>query len=305
MESVLVADLGGTKCRFGLLTQNSTLIAVRTVPTPNRTEDFLDLLAGQFLELVAARPAELRAPTAVGIGTAGVVHPDGRVIDYAPNLPLQPRHPLAEQLEARVELPVTLVNDGRASAIGEYRQGFAVGADPLLALFFGTGIGIGLVVDGSPYGGAHNAAGEVGHTVHIPNGRSCVCGRRGCYEAYCGGGTMATRAAEELGPREGGWRIQDLLDLEDRDPKAAAILADCRQAAVAMVASLCTLLNPAAVVLGGGVIAGWPQLAEHIERGTRDWVSPIVARDLRFVPSKGGSDAILWGAAAAAGFEFA
>ncbi len=161
---------------------------------------------------------------------------------------------LAEHLETRHGLQVALLNDGRASAWGEYLRGHAKSRDPLLALFFGTGIGIGLMVHGRPYTGAGSAAGEIGHTLHIPGGRRCTCGRLGHYEAYCGGRPMVERAALELGP-----------------------------------------------LPGGGVLQGWPELREKIEAFTREHCTPEVTRELSFVPSLGGSDAILWGAAAATG----
>jgi glucokinase len=242
-------------------------------------------------------------PAAIGVGTAGVVTADGGRIAYAPNLPLD-GFALADHLRATHGLPAVLINDGRASVLGEYRHGYAKGRDPLLALFFGTGIGIGLIVGGTPYGGATNAAGEIGHTVHVPRGRACSCGRLGCYEAYCGGGPMCRRAAGELGAAPNGgptWTVGDIVAAAERSAAARQILDDAAQAAEALVASACTLLNPAAVVLGGGMLKGWPALRARIERATFEWCSDIVKQDLVFVPSRGESDAILWGAAVATG----
>lgn len=304
MKTVLSADLGGTKCRFALVTEDLAVIGERQIPTPDDRSAFLAELSSNFSALRELAVEHGMPAQAIGIGTAGVVHRGGRIIDYAPNLPVEKDCALAEAIEAGLGLPVTLINDGRAAALGEYRQGYASGSDPLLALFFGTGIGIGLVLESAPYAGVSNAAGEIGHTIFRPDGLPCVCGRRGCYEAYCAGGPMCARALQELGhPPEGeqSWSVGAIRAAAARDARCAAILEDCALAAGAMVASACMLLNPQAVVLGGGVLKGWPELRKRIEDFAQGWCSPVVLRELSFVPSLGESDAILWGAAAETG----
>jgi glucokinase len=301
VTGVLAADLGGTKCRFAFVTDDGEVLDAREVRTTKARAPFLEALESGLREVRDAATAAGRAARSIGIGTAGVISKGGRTVDYAPNLDLD-RFPLAEHLEGRLHLPTTLLNDGRASALGEYAHGDARGRDPLLVLFFGTGIGIGLIVDGRPYEGATNAAGEIGHTIHVPDGRLCVCGRRGCYEAYCGGGPIVQRAAEFLGPAPDGarWSVGKLLQLAPNDPRVQTILDDAKRAACALVASACTLLNPAAVVLGGGVVTAWPELPLAIEAFTHSFCTPIVLRPLRFVRSRAGSDAVLRGAATAA-----
>lgn len=296
MRTVVAGDLGGTKCRFALIDETLGVHGAVRIDTSRDRATFLQRLQDAVQQVLAARPPGCEPPTAFGIGTAGVIPVGGRVVHRAPNLPLDD-FDLAGHCEQAFGLPTTVLNDGRASAWGEYVRGHARARDPLLCLFFGTGIGIGLMVDGKPYGGAANAAGEIGHTIHVPGGRRCPCGGLGHFEAYCGGRAIIERAAQEIGPApvDGAWDVGDVVQ-HDSDA-ARAILADAEQAACVMVANACTLLNPSAVVLGGGVLKGWPALRTRIETFVRATCSRPITADLTFVESLGGSDAILHGAA--------
>lgn len=303
MRSVLTADLGGTKCRFALVTEDRRVLGVRRVDTSMDQKLFLANMERALVEIAAERHPGVEPPVALGIGTAGVVARDLSRVMYAPNLPLEGLA-MTEHFGKVTGLPTTLINDGRASALGEYRHGHAAGADPLLVLFFGTGVGIGLIVGGRPYAGFGNAAGEIGHTMHRPGGRMGPSQRSGTFEAYCGGGPLAARALAELGPPPEGakkWNVAQILTAAQSDPRAALIIQEAEVAATALVANACTLLNPQAVVLGGGMFQGWPALRDSIERFVMNWCAPAVTDGLRFVPSRGESDAILWGAAEATG----
>jgi glucokinase len=307
MRTVLAGDLGGTKCRFGLVAEDFSVHRVQHVPTVRERGAFLAALDQALRTILTGLPPELEPPTAAGFGTAGVIPRDGRSIAVAPNLPLD-QFPLAEHVETRFQLATTLLNDGRASAWGEYLRGHAKGADPLLCLFFGTGIGIGLIVDGKPFAGASNAAGEIGHTIYRPGGRRCPCGGLGHFEAYCGGRAITEQAAERLGrgPQPNGdWTVGGVVAAAAApgplQAGATELLAEAEAAALALVANACTLLNPGAVVLGGGVLSGWPALHRRIVAHVPAATSAPIHRGLRFVETLGGADAIWWGAAAATG----
>lgn len=309
MKTVLAGDLGGTKCRFALVSADFGVHAAEQVPTVRERAPFLAAMDAAIAAVLANRPAGCDAPVAAAFGTAGVIPRQGDSIDYAPNLPLD-KFPLAPHVLQRFRLPTTLINDGRASAWGEYLRGHAAGRDPLLCLFFGTGIGIGLISDGKPFQGFANAAGEVGHTTFRPGGRPCPCGGVGHFESYCSGRAITERAAVEIGEAPSGgaggiWTVGAVVETAAgggrRRDAALAILADAELAACVLVANLCTLLNPSAVVLGGGMLTGWPALAARIEAHVRASTRTLIHKGLQFAPSRGGSDAILWGAAAATG----
>jgi len=305
MRTVLVGDLGGTKCRFALVAADLSVHCVVEVETIREREPFLAEFDRAVTQVLREVPAGLEAPCGAGFGTPGVIVPDERTVDYAPNVPLD-RYPLADHVEGRFGLPTALINDGRASAWGEFLRGHAAGMDPLLCLFFGTGIGIGLMVNGSPYSGIANAAGEIGHSWYRPGQRRCPCGADGHFEAYCGGRAIVERAAEECGPIDGRrLRVDDVVAFagheDERGLAARQILEDAAEAACVMVTNACILLNPAAVVLGGGVLAGWPALRGRIADHLAGNTSRLIHDRVVVVSSLGGSDAVLWGAAVASG----
>lgn len=308
MRTVLAGDLGGTKCRFALVAEDFTRHESAPVPTVRERVPFLGAFDQAIQGLLDTLPRGWQAPSAAGFGTAGVIPVGGASIHHAPNLPLD-GYPLAEHVRQKFGLPAVLLNDGRASALGEYQRGSAAGADPLLCLFFGTGIGIGMVVDGRPHAGADNAAGEIGHTIYRPSGRRCPCGGLGHFEAYCGGRAIVERAAEEVAPTAPSgksWTVGAVAALartpaEPGAAAAAAILSDAALAAAVLTANVCTLWNPRACVLGGGVLQGWPELAAQVAAFVAAETSVPIHSQLRFVPAMEGSAAILYGAAAATG----
>lgn len=290
---VLAGDIGGTKTRVALLRPDLEIVDVARLPTPRVREELVGAIAEMAQRLRRAAGGSI---CAAGFGVAGIVAAGGHGVRAASNLPIA-GEPLGPELEAALGAPVGLLNDGWASALGEYHRGEAAGRDPLLALFLGTGVGMGLIVGGQPYPGAGHCAGEAGHAFYRGD-RVCVCGNVGCFETYMGGRFLAERATELLGPNgSGGPRSgADLLAALD-DPHVAAVVEEAAVATEIMVHNLVHVLSPGAVVLGGGMIDGWPQLAQRVERYCRARCSPMVGDNLAFVRSRSGGDAVLWGAA--------
>jgi len=197
-------------------------------------------------------------------------------VTYAPNLGWR-GVPLGSDLAEQFSVPVVVENDVRAAAWGEFRFGAGRDVRSLIAVFVGTGVGGGLVIDGALWHGATNAAGEIGHTQVVPDGRVCPCGGRGCLEQYASGGGFQRRFRDALD--EGIKTI--LTERTHREPAtltapmvaaaagegddfAREVWADAERYLTLALANAITLINPNLVVLGGGVIESVPRLFDTV-----------------------------------------
>ncbi len=258
-------DIGGTKILAGLVTDEGEVRATARRPTPRHdANDVLDLVAEVVNELVAGTSEPI---VGVGLGVAGLVDADRSRVYFAPNLKWS-QVPVRALLEGSTGLPVVVENDGNVAAWGEYRFGAGQGVRDLTLVTVGTGIGGGIVIDGSLFRGAHGVAGEIGHINAVPDGRPCGCGRNGCLEQYASGNALVREARLLAGERRSEAGV--LLALGDGTPEGvqgvhvteAAKAGDpVATEAFAIVgtwlgrglADLAATLDPEVFVIGGGV----------------------------------------------------
>lgn len=213
---------------------------------------------------------------AVGVACAGQIHPATQAVVVAPNLGWRDV-PLRALLAEGFGLPVWVDNDVRAAAWGEYRFGAAAGSRSSIAVFVGTGVGSGAVLDGALWRGAGNAAGEVGHTPVMVDGLPCPCGQRGCMEQYTSGSGLQRRfamaraagvATSLSGPTaDDPGRLTARMVFEATaggDGLARELWADLERFLSLSLAGYVTLLNPEVLVLGGGVIESVPPLFDTV-----------------------------------------
>ncbi len=177
-------DIGGTNTAIGLVDRDGQVLATQSLPTRSYPDpgDFVRSVAGMTCALLDRldRPAEL---VGVGIGAPNGNHYRGTV-EFAPNLQWKGVIPLAELFAAELERPVYLDNDANAATMGEMIYGAAKGMRDFILITLGTGVGSGIVANGKMIRGHDGFAGELGHTIVLPEGRTCGCGRRGCLETY-------------------------------------------------------------------------------------------------------------------------
>jgi glucokinase len=255
----------------------------------------------------------LDAALAIGVACAGQVRPGDGVVVQAPNLGWR-ELPLGQRLREAFRLPVVVENDVRAAAWGEYHFGAGDGARSLLAVFVGTGLGSGCVLDGRLWRGAGNVAGEVGHTEVVPGGFPCRCGQRGCAEQYVSGSGFQRRfaAARAVG------QTSSLSAMCDDDPErltapmiaqaaeagdglASMLMHDAEQYLTMAIANYVTIVNPEVLVFGGGVIESVPTLGAVASQGVLARTTIGARASLRVERARLGDWSGAIGAAALAG----
>jgi N-acetylmuramic acid 6-phosphate etherase len=269
-------DVGGTKIAAGLVDGSGHVCVRSELPTP-RTPDELDRA------LVAAVAAVRPGPDVpVGVATAGLVDPVAGVVTGV-NVPWV-AHPLRDRLSALLGGPVAVGNDADAAAWAEYRFGAGRGADSVVLLTIGTGLGGGFVLRGRPVAGAHGLAAEVGHVCLVAGGRPCPCGLSGCWERYTSGSALAAEAAR-LGPA---WLPADraavgpaaVAAARAGDPVAVELLAEQGRRLGQGIAMLTSLLDPDVVVVGGGMATLGELLLAPARAALAEGVSPALPRTL-------------------------
>jgi glucokinase len=192
-------DLGGTNIAAGIVDENNKIIAKakRRTKVPCAPEDLCEQLASTAFEALENANITINEIPWVGVGTPGTVNRATGVVEFANNLYLN-NYPLKELLEARMNQKVIVENDANAAAYGEYQAGALMGVKNGMAITLGTGIGSGIIIDSKIYAGSNFAAGEMGHTVIVYNGRHCTCGRNGCWEAYASATGLIAMTVETM-----------------------------------------------------------------------------------------------------------
>lgn len=182
MATAIGIDVGGTHLRAAVVAADGRVGPVLREPTPAHEPEHLVT----HLRDVIAR---LDSSLPVGIGFAGLISRDG-VVAYGPNVDVR-------DLRLGDLLGATVLNDATAAALGEARFGAGEGADDLVMVTLGTGVGGGAIIDGRPLLGARGFAGEFGHVIVEDGGVTCGCGTRGCLEAYASGSALQAAAEAE------------------------------------------------------------------------------------------------------------
>ena len=281
MTLTIGVDIGGTKVAGGVVDQEGRVLARTRRETPAAdVAKTRDLIIEVVTELASAHRV-----SAVGIGAAGWIDASRSTVLFAPNLAWR-YEPLREQVAAAVDVPVIVENDGNVAAWAEFRYGAARDAEDSMVMFtVGTGIGSGIVLGGSVVRGAHGIAAELGHTLAVPNGFPCGCGRRGCFEQYASGNALV-RFARAGASREPG-RAAVLLELAGGDPAAVSgpMVTDAARAGDPVareafdsvghwlgtgLADLVQILDPQVLVVGGGVIEAGELLLRPARRSYVD-----------------------------------
>jgi glucokinase len=262
-------DLGGTKIQTVVVDADNKALGQNRRPTP--TEGWPENVAGEMLSSMreAAEQAgvDTRELAGVGVGSPGDADEKTGVVSDARNLPgwIGP-FPLGEHLSAQLGVPVRVGNDVQVAVQAEFELGAAKEFDTILGVWWGTGVGGGLILDGKPWLG-RGAAAEIGHVVVKVGGARCTCGRKGCMEAYAGRMAMEIKARKEV-QRGAKTKLFEIMEERDRDRLTSGVWERALQhgddlairlinravkALGAGVASCVNVIDPEAVIIGGGL----------------------------------------------------
>lgn len=186
MEPLAIGiDIGGTGTKFGIVDRVGNVLFSSEMSTRKHAEveTFIDELYNHLSDLIA-KAGGVGRMKGIGVGAPNGNYYTG-TIEYAPNLPWKGIIPLAKMIEDKFKLPVTLTNDANAAAIGEMMYGAAKGMNDFIMITLGTGVGSGIVANGKLVYGHDGFAGELGHTIIIPDGRMHEgTGKKGSLESY-------------------------------------------------------------------------------------------------------------------------
>lgn len=256
-------DVGGTKIAGGVVDDEGNVLARGRRESPATDSEAIE---DAIEDLVDALRGEHRIE-GVGVGAAGFVDVARSTVLFAPNLAWRDEH-LKRDLEARLKIPVVVENDANAAAWGEFTFGAGADVDDFMLVTVGTGVGGGIVLNGELHRGAFGVAAEIGHLRVVPGGLICGCGNRGCWEQYASG-TALVRDTRELAG-QGSLIARSLLDrvggdvmgidgpliteaARDGDGFAIEQLESLGRWLGEGIATLTAVLDPAVVVIGGGV----------------------------------------------------
>jgi glucokinase len=274
--NTLAIDVGGTK--FSVAVFEGDRMAARTSRATDR-EGGRDWMLGELVAV--ARDWEDRFGfERCGIGFGGPVEfPRQRVacsthvggwVDFA----------LAAWLERELRIPAIMDNDANVGALGEACHGAGAGYSPVFYMTLSTGIGGGIIVDGGIYRGADSYAGEIGHLTVRPDGPECLCGARGCLERMCSGLWLE---------KDFGRTPEELLQDEDFVSRYVTDLA-------LGLKSCIMLLNPARIVIGGGISKAGDALFVPLRTELRRHITEWSRARIDVVPAALGDDSVLYGA---------
>ena len=226
---VVGIDIGGTNTVFGIVDARGNVIASSSIKTAKHSDvnDYINELSEALDNLLESNDAADKI-NGIGVGAPNANFFTGCVENPA-NLPWNGEIPLAQMLKDRFNVPVAITNDANAAAIGEMTYGVARGMKDFIMITLGTGVGSGVVVNGSMVYGADGMAGELGHVIVRRNGRQCGCTRCGCLETYCSATGVARTAREFLEARKDEpslLRNMPMEDITSKDVYDAAIAND-------------------------------------------------------------------------------
>ena len=309
---VLAIDLGGTKIRTAVISNEGQIIAKDYCLT--LADEGREAVTGRILfaidHLLSLRNIDLSQLHSISIAAAGAINLDKGVITSSPNIPGWYNVPLREIVKSKYGVDTFLINDANAAALGEHEFGVGRGVNNLILLTVGTGIGGGIIIDGKLYSGPSGSAGEIGHMTIDVNGPRCNCGNTGCLETLASGTAVAREAIKRIkqGERSSlteivGGEIENItgekvsVAAQGGDSLALEVISQAATYLGIGMVNLVNIFNPEMIIVGGGVAKMGDLLLNPARQVVRERAFKLSAEAVRIVPTQLGDDSGLLGAA--------
>ena len=305
-KKILAVDIGGTFIKSALIDSEGKIY--KREKTPTQAQESKEVVLANLKK--AFDKVYEPGVSGLGLGSPGCIDPKKGSVNAVENIPCLNGLSLTDFFKREYKIPAAIDNDANNAAKGEYLFGAGQKKRNFMGLTLGTGVGGGLVLDGSFHRGVNNYAGEIGHMVYIPDGAPCTCGKRGCLEAYASA-TAIIRSAQSMlkrglptklkkhDPKEIDSKL--ICDLaKEGDAICLSIIQDVAKALGVVLGSAINLLNLECLVLGGGISAAGDVLFEPLRLYASRQTLPMAYERCTILPSKLGNDAGLLGCAASA-----
>lgn len=294
---VLAFDVGGTDIKSAIVDENGRIADLCRTPTPRGGSD----PAGAVVASLATLARELTerhtgiTPVAAGVSVPGLVDETVGTGLYSATLGWRDAA-IRDRARDALQLPIAFGHDVRAAGTAEHRMGAAAALTDVMVVVVGTSIASALILDGKPYvGGGY--AGELGHSLSVPNGELCRCGARGCLETVASAGAISRRYSEATGRHTVGARAVTRAAAQG-DAAAEKIWEEAITALAEALARATAIVAPQAIILGGGLAEAGYALFEPLDSRLNSLMR--VSRRPALLPARLGQNAGLIGTAIAA-----
>ena len=310
-KKIIGIDLGGTTAKFAIMTPEGEIQQKWSIDS-NILDDGSHIVPdivesiNHHLNLYGMQPEDF---IGIGMGTPGSVDREAGTVIGAYNLNWTTLQPVREQIETGTKIKLAIDNDANVAALGERWKGAGENNPDVIFITLGTGVGGGIVAAGQLLHGAAGCAGEIGHITVDPQGYQCTCGKRGCLETVSSA-TGVVRVARTLAEEYAGdSQLKQLLDDgEEITSKDVFELAQAEDTLALMVVdkvcfylglacgNLGNTLNPASIVIGGGVSAAGEFLRSRVEKYFKEFTFPQVQESTKIKLAELGNEAGVIGA---------
>jgi glucokinase len=310
---VVGVDLGGTTTKLAFINPSGDIIHKWEISTDNRENGkFITINIGKAIDETLAELGQPKEKLiGIGMGAPGPVDYESGILYNTVNLGWEDNYPLQKELETVTSLPAAIDNDANCAALGEMWKGAGAGAKDLVCVTLGTGVGGGVITNGAIVQGVSGAAGEIGHITSIPNGGApCNCGKTGCLETVASATGIVRLANEKLQNQErdsqlkrlllstGKIAAKDVFDCaRDGDATSLEVVEEVAFHLGLALANLGNTLNPAKIVLGGGVSKAGTILLDKVQANFDKYAFQRVKESTEISIAILGNDAGVIGAA--------